>query len=86
MANLRKEVKTNIKERTQLTLDFNSMLKQLAEKNRLGFIDLDQHLLNEKTSVIHSRFLHKDPTNHHLDSSSLSKIISKELNFIVSKF
>lgn len=86
VANLRKEVKTNIKERTQLTLDFNSMLKQLAEKNRLGFIDLDQHLLNEKTSVIHSKFLHKDPANHHLDSSSLAKIISKELNFIVSKF
>ena len=83
MANLRKEIKTNIKERTQLTLDFNSMLKQLAEKNGLRFIDLDQHLLNEKTSVIHSKFLH---TNHHLDSSSLAKIISKELNFIVSKF
>ena len=86
VANLRKEVKANIKERTQLTLDFNRMLRRLAEKNHLAFMDLDQSLLNEKTSVIHSTFLHKDSTNHHLDPSSLAKIISKELNFIVSKF
>ena len=86
VANLRKEVKANIIERTQLTLNFNRMLRQLAEKNHLPFINLDQSLLNEKTSVIHSKFLHKDTTNHHLDPSSLAKIISKELNFIISKF
>tara|TARA_B100000925_G_scaffold289317_1_gene271921 strand:+ start:2864 stop:3598 length:735 start_codon:yes stop_codon:yes gene_type:complete len=85
VANLRKEVKANIIERTQLTLNFNRMLRQLAEKNHLPFINLDQSLLNEKTSVIHSKFLHKDTTNHHLDPSSLAKIISKELNFIISK-
>ena len=86
VANLRKEVKANIKERTQLTLGFNSMLRKLAEKNCLAFIDLDKSLLDEKTSIIHSKFLHKDPANHHLNSSSLAKIISKELSFIVSKF
>ena len=85
VANLRKEVKANIKERTQLTLGFNSMLRQLAEKNRLAFIDLDKSLLDEKTSIIKSKYLHKDPTNHHLDPSHLAKIISKELNIIVSK-
>ncbi len=84
VANLRKEVKANIKERTQLTLEFNRMLRQFAEKNHLAFMDLDQFLLNEKTSVIHTAFLHKDAANHHLDPSSLTKIISKELNFIVS--
>ena len=86
VANLRKEVKANIKERTRLTLEFNKMLRQLAEKNRLAFIDLDESLLNKETSIIHSKFLHKDSTNHHLDPSSLAKIISKKLNFIVSKF
>ena len=81
VANLRKEVKANVKERTQLTLDFNRMLRQLAEKNRLAFIDLDQSLLNEKTSIIHSKFLHKDSTNHHLDPSSLAKIIIKGVKY-----
>jgi hypothetical protein len=85
VANLRKELKANIKERTLLTLDFNRMLRKLADKNHLAFMDLDQFLLNEKTSVIHTKFLHKDPTNHHLNPSSLAKIISKELNFIISK-
>ena len=85
VANLRKEVKANIKERTQLTLDFNRILKQLAEKNKLGFMDLDQYLFNKKTGFIHYKFLHKDPTNHHLNPSKLTKIISKELNFIISK-
>ena len=85
VANLRKEVKANIKERTQLTLYFNSMLKKLAEKNSLAFIDLDRSLLNEKTGFIHPRFLHKDVTNHHLDPSKLAKIISKKLNLILSK-
>ena len=32
VANLRKEVKANIKERTQLTLEFNKMLKKLVKK------------------------------------------------------
>ncbi len=86
VANLRKEVKANIKERTLLTLKFNSMLKQMADKNSLAFIDLDPYLLNKKNSVIHSKFLHKDPTNHHLNPSSLAKIISKELSSIVSNF
>ncbi|MBH83358.1 MAG: hypothetical protein CMP70_01620 [Flavobacteriales bacterium] len=86
VANLRKEVKANLKERTLLTLDFNRMLRRFAEKNCLSFIDLDQSLLNEKTNVIHSKFLHKDSKNHHLDSHSLAKIFSKELNFIISKF
>ena len=86
VANLRKEVKANIKERTQLTLEFNKMLRRLADKNHLAFMDLDQSLLNEKTGVIHSKFLHKDSTNHHLDPSSIAKIISKELNIIISKF
>ena len=85
VANLRKEVKANIKERTQLTLDYNRMLKKLAEKNGLNFMDLDQSLLNKKTGIIHSKFLHKDSTNHHLNPSKLTKIISKELNFIISK-
>ena len=85
VANLRKKIKATIKERTQLTLDFNRALKQLAKENRLGFIDLDQSLLNKKTGVIHSKFLHKDCTNHHLNPSKLAKIISKELNFIISK-
>ena len=86
VANLRKEVKANIKERTQLTLEFNKKLRRLADKNHLAFMDLDQSLLNEKTGVIHSKFLHKDSTNHHLDPSSIAKIISKELNIIISKF
>lgn len=86
VANLRKEIKASIKERTLLTLNFNRMLRQFADKNCLAFIDLDRYLLNEKTSIIHSKFLHKDSTNHHLDSPNLAKIISKELKFILSKF
>ena len=86
VANLRKEVKANVKERTQLTLDFNRMLRQLAEKKSLSFYRFRPISLNEKTSIIHSKFLHKDSTNHHLDPSSLAKIISKELNIIISKF
>ena len=72
VANLRKEVKANIKERTQLTLDFNRMLRQLAEKNHFSLYRFRPISLNEKTSIIHSKFLHKDSTNHHLDPSSHS--------------
>ena len=61
VANLRKEVKANIKERTQLTLDFNRMLKKLAEKNGLSFIDLDQSLLNKKLALFTPSFYIKTP-------------------------
>ena len=63
----------------KILLDIQSEI----DVGRLHFA-IDQFLLNEKTSVIHTKFLHKDPTNHHLNPSSLAKIISKELSFIIS--
>ena len=84
VANLRKEVKANILERTQLTLEFNSKLKQYAEENHWGFIDLDKTLLNNKTGFIHPKFLHEDLSNHHLNSKYLSNVLAKELDIIFS--
>lgn len=83
VANLRKEVKASIIDRTRLTLDFNTRLKNYAKKYNLGFLDLDKKLFDNKTKTLYSSFLHEDPTNHHLNVKELSKTIHKELNDLI---
>jgi hypothetical protein len=84
VANLRKEVKASILERTGLTLSFNASLKEYTKIHSLGYIDLDKHILNKETKILHSKFLHKDPANHHLNPKHLSKILDEELGVIFS--
>ena len=79
VANLRKEVKESIKSRTGLTLSFNQSLRKLAENKNLFFLDMDSDLLDTKSGIVRSEFLHTNPKDHHLNPSPLSKIIYPKL-------
>jgi len=83
VASLRKEVEASIVDRTNLTLDFNARLEDCVKALCLNFISLDKYLFNKKTKIIYPKFLHKDPANHHLNPKELSKIINKELAFLI---
>ncbi|MCH6257176.1 hypothetical protein MLD52_11510 [Puniceicoccaceae bacterium K14] len=66
IANLRKEVTATQKERTDLTIEFNSRMESFAEDNGISFINLDSVSLNE-AGVIKSELLNSNKYNHHYD-------------------
>lgn len=79
VANARKEVKASKKERTDLTLKYNNILKENCNKRGIKFIDCSDELIDKTTGYINLKFKNKDPLNHHLDLYEYSKIILKKL-------
>tara|TARA_R100001132_G_C3255451_1_gene81174 strand:+ start:293 stop:1003 length:711 start_codon:yes stop_codon:yes gene_type:complete len=80
IANLRKEIKATQVERTELTIAYNNLLKEEAEKNGYKFIDTDIYLFNENTGIIREEFLNKDKNNHHLDLEAYTQVLLKAFN------
>ncbi|MGG2198118.1 MULTISPECIES: hypothetical protein [Paenibacillus] len=74
VANLRKEVKASQRERTDLTILYNSYLRELCAKHGYLVLDTERYLLNLVTHLVDDRFLNSNPTDHHLDSPSIAPV------------
>lgn len=85
VANLRKEVKATLKERTALTLRFNDLMKIFCKQNNLLFLDLENQLLDQKSNTVKKQFLNDNPLDHHLSNKKFAPIILKELDKLFSK-
>lgn len=79
VANARKEIKASKKQRTELTLRYNDILKENCKNRRIEFIDCNDSLYDKNTGYINDKFINKDKLNHHLDLKEYSKIILKKL-------
>jgi hypothetical protein len=66
VANKRREVRATLRERTALTHRFNDRLRDLADDRGLPVLDLTGPTLDPDTGVVHDRYRHADPSNHHL--------------------
>lgn len=71
--NARKEVKTTLRERTDLTLWFNQQMKAWCEENKITFVDFDQHTLDEN-QLLKNEYLRRT-TDHHYDLNAFSSLI-----------
>lgn len=77
VAHLRREVKASLKERTDLTIQYNSRLRQNVEDRGMIFIDLTPHLLDPQTGIIQEAFRHPDPADHHLNPITGGEVWAK---------
>lgn len=75
IASARKEVKATLKERTELTIKYNELLREYCLLNKVSFLGTDELLLDKTSNKIHKKFMNKDRDNHHLDLNNYSKII-----------
>ncbi len=66
VAHLRREVKATMRERTDLTLEYNERLRKICHQENLLFADFTPHLLDPTTRTIKDSFRHPDPADHHL--------------------
>jgi hypothetical protein len=75
VANARREVKASQKERTDLTLTYNQLLKKRCKGLGIVFLDTTGQLYDEDTGLIKSCFLNEDRVDHHLNNKRYADII-----------
>ena len=80
----RSEVDVSQKIRTDKTLQYNMMLKELCSINNYLYIDITNNIINKLTGVVEDKFLNENPYDHHLNSKTTYKFWIKELDKILN--
>lgn len=78
----RREVKATLLERTNLTLLYNSRLRDGANARDICFIDISTQVLDPMTGVIRDEFRNSDPNDHHLDPTKTGALWASVINKI----
>ena len=68
----RAEVDISQLERTNKTIEYNNMLKDMSQKNGYKYIDITSQLIGVN-GLVKDEFLNKNPSDHHLDNESTYK-------------
>ncbi len=79
VANLRKEVKASQKERTDLTLKYNRLLKEFSVKNDFKYIEITDYIINKETGLVDDQYANQDKRDHHLSNEKTAPFWIKEL-------
>jgi hypothetical protein len=82
IAKKRSEILTTKKERTNLTILYNSELKKICYNLGIQFIDHTSSMLDVESGLIRKDYVHKNPNNHHLDASAYGRILSESFKRI----
>ncbi len=75
----RGSVKADIAARTELTRWFCQQLRTRAADHGCRLVDYEEDILDPRTGLVASRFVHPDPHNHHLDYGPLAPILADKL-------
>ncbi|MGQ1787116.1 hypothetical protein [Saccharicrinis sp. GN24d3] len=83
IANLRKEVKANLVERTNLTKSFNLKINEICIQESFTFIDLDRTLIDTDKLVVKQEYKNNNHLDHHLEPTKLAQLLESELSKIL---
>lgn len=75
VSNLRKDIKVPILQRTDLTLQFNQGLKNIAHEKGYTFIDLDKYTLRTDKKGAKKIFHNIRKSNHHYNNLSYASLL-----------
>ena len=76
---IRRQVKSSIYDRTELTRYFNAKLKDICIKNDIFYLDLDPVSLDANTGLVVEALKGSDQTDHHYDEIVYSKLLRDAL-------
>ncbi len=85
VALLRAEVRASHRERTDLTLDYNNRLKEICSTEGLRFADLTSDLIAPATMLLHDRFRHPDPKDHHLNPETAGPVWARRVREAIER-
>ena len=78
VADLRKEVVTSQKERTELTIKFNLTIEKFCVANEIGYINLDQQCIG-KDGIVDQYYMHPNPLDHHFHPRRYVALLSRQI-------
>lgn len=82
IANLRKEIKATQRERTELTLKFNSLVQLFCKEQSIPYLGLDRCVL-DVGGTLKSEFYADDPNDHHYCKSQFIRLLERELSRVL---
>jgi hypothetical protein len=82
VANKRLTITATQKERTALTIEYNSRLKDYCKMHGAHYLDLQQETLDSQTGVVSGEFLNSNPLDHHFEPVKMAHLITSKLNEI----
>ncbi|MGM7703728.1 hypothetical protein ACSVDE_18630 [Pseudalkalibacillus sp. Hm43] len=80
VANLRKGISATQKQRTELTQQYNQILRKYCKNNSLKLLDTEQDFIDGATGLVDCKYLNKDPLDHHLDLAASAAVYVRKLN------
>lgn len=75
----RRAIMATHRERTDLTLRFNTHIEEYCIKNDIPYLNLDPYSLDPQTNLVANFLKNKNATDHHYDKSAYARIIIKPL-------
>jgi hypothetical protein len=80
VANLRKGIAATQRERTDLTLQFNSKIAANSKAASLIHLALGLDLIDLDTRIVKDTYLNTNPADHHLDNKKFSGLLINRIN------
>ena len=81
--NIRKGVGGNQKEKTDLTIKFNNILKDFSENKNMNYIDITDNTISSN-GVIDDKYLDNNKFEHHLPSDKIWEFWYNKINLILN--
>ncbi len=81
VANFRKEIVASQRERTDLTLMFNTSMHHFCVQNSIAYLDLDPYVLSED-GLLRAEFYSKNRLDHHYESSVFKDLLLEHFNLV----
>lgn len=84
VANLRKEVKATLKERTELTIRFNKEVGAFCAKNKIIHCNFDKDSLDEH-GILKESLRNPDQSDHHYAPSAHASMVAPKLRLAINE-
>ena len=83
LAGARSEINASHIDRSELTIKYNSILKNYSLINGYNYMDITNYILDDETKVVNTIFLNKNIYDHHLDKENTYNLWLCELYKII---
>lgn len=79
VAKMREAVSATQLQRTELTHQYNSLLRIHAREKGYLFLDYESDIIDPLTHLVAKKYCHSNPRNHHLDNAQMAPILAQRL-------
>lgn len=70
VAKIRSEVTVSYRERTDITLQYNTLLQEKAKEHGFYYCDITADILDPESQLLDRHFANEDPKDHHLSNNA----------------